>query len=136
MALALRYGTSTHFCVTRREAWYTALTVTFYSREPFVCCVTTPAPNFHHGLLLPLPDLLVFPPPLAPPAPPHILTTCSHPHTTTERAHSHGTESTTARKMANITQDNENDNTSTAAQPCAAELVNVVTPKDADPNPL
>jgi hypothetical protein len=40
--------------------------------------------------------------------------------------------------MADIMHDNENDNdsTSTAVQPCAAELVNVVIPEDAALNPL
>jgi hypothetical protein len=50
--------------------------------------------------------------------------------------HSYGTESTNAKKMANLTQDNEIDNTSMAAQPAAVEMAEVTTPNDSELNPL
>jgi len=71
---------------------------------------------------------LVFPPPPPPP------TSCSLPHTTGEDNYS--TESTNAKKMADLTQDNEIDTTSTAAQPSAVEMAEVTTPSDSELNPL
>jgi hypothetical protein len=46
------------------------------------------------------------------------------------------TESTTDSKMADTMHHNKIDTTSTAAPPCAADLANVVTPKEDDLNPL
>jgi hypothetical protein len=57
-----------------------------------------------------------------------------HPHTT--GAHSYIAESTRARKMANLTQDNEIDTTSSAAQSSIVEMVEVTTPNDSELNPL
>ena len=53
---------------------------------------------------------------------------------TTERAH--GTESPNDSKMEDTMHDNESDTTSTAAQSCAAEVANIVTPKEDDLDPL
>jgi hypothetical protein len=57
-----------------------------------------------------------------------------HPHTT--GAHSYIAESTRARKMANLTQDNEIDTTSSAAQSSIVEMVEDPTPNDSELNPL
>jgi hypothetical protein len=70
---------------------------------------------------------------IALPTPP-ILKSCSHPHM--KGAHSYSTDSTNAKKMANLTQDDEIDTTSTTAQPSAVEMAEVTTPEDPEPNPL
>jgi hypothetical protein len=51
-------------------------------------------------------------------------------------AHSYSTDSTNAKKMANLTQDNEIDTTSSAAQSSIVEMVEVTTPNDSELNPL
>ena len=51
-------------------------------------------------------------------------------------AHSYSTDSTNAKKMVNLTQDNEIDTTSTTDQPSAVEMAEVTTPEDPEPNPL
>jgi hypothetical protein len=51
-------------------------------------------------------------------------------------AHSYSTNSTNFKKMANLTQDNEIDTTSTTAQSSAVEMAEVTTPEDPELNPL